>query len=339
MNFRNLIPISMRNRLNRMLGRDRRIASRDFLWDFARYWNHSGRANPEARDALLAKIIMTYHVLEKGLTMPARRLGFGKDVVQRLMSFVDEYVGRYGLDNWQVRHAVGVLKEYRELHLTMRYSFPSEEDEYWRTLATFLSKHPDITASHQIHITRDDFFALTNSPFPEFAKSRHMVRNYALEELPTERVIDAVKIALSAPSACNRQYTRCHCLSDKRICQALLSLQRGNRGFGPLASKVLVITVDREGIDSTGERNDIYTNGGMFLMNLCYALHYCNVAHCVLNWSRSADDDDAARSIIGNHLKKSETIVALLSCGIAPDEFDVAMSPRKELAEVLVIHE
>ena len=119
----------------------------------------------------------------------------------------------------------------------------------------------------------------------------------------------------------------------------MLSLQRGNRGFGHLASKVLVVTVDLEGIDSTGERNDIYTNGGMFLMNLCYALHYCNVAHCVLNWSRSADDDDAARSIIGNHLKKSETIVALLSCGIAPDEFDVAMSPRKELTEVLVVHE
>lgn len=338
MSLRDLIPIAIRNKLNRMLGRDRRFASKDFRSDFSRYWNHSGRANPKSHDALLANIIMAYHVLEKGLTMPERRLGFGKDVVGRLEMLIDEYVSLYKLDNRQVSHAVGVMKEYRELHSAVQYSWPSEDDKYWQALDAFLEKYSCIKASHQLHFTKEEFFADSNSPFPVFARSRHTVRNYAPEELPPEKIVDAVRIALSAPSACNRQYVRCHCITNRNTCQDLLNLQKGNRGFGHLASKVLVLTVDLEGIDSPGERNDIYTNGGIFLMNLCYALHYCNIAHCVLNWSRSAEDDAAARILIGERLKKSEVIVALLSCGFAPDEFDVAESPRKELDDVLVMH-
>ena len=100
-----------------------------------------------------------------------------------------------------------------------------------------------------------------------------------------------------------------------------------------MADKVLVVTADLAGIGEARERNDLYTNGGMFLMNLCYALFYYKVAHCILNWSRSPAEDKLARRIF--EIKPSESIVAILTCGEPPDEFDVAMSPRKTLAEVL----
>ncbi|MGN0854433.1 MAG: hypothetical protein ACI4R9_02805 [Kiritimatiellia bacterium] len=333
MRLQKLVPIRIRNILNAVMGRDKRIAARDFLWDFSRFWHYSGRANPHSRDALLAKIIMTYHVVEKGLTMPERRLGFGKDAVVRLSSLIEKFVSLYGSGNPQVLHAVGVLKEYRELHRAHL-----DSAEFLKTIDGLIAHYPMIPASCQPHITRDEFFARNNRPFPEFANSRHMVRNYAQTELPMGLVKAAVEIALTTPSACNRQYTRVHCLTGKGTCQKLLMLQKGNRGFGQFADKVLVVTVDLEGIDSTGERNDVFTNGGMFLMNLCYALHYCKIAHCVLNWSRSKEDDEAARGLLGRQVKRSETIIALLSCGLAPDEFDVAFSPRKCLADILVIH-
>ena len=46
----------------------------------------------------------------------------------------------------------------------------------------------------------------------------------------------------------------------------------------------------------------------------------------------------AARNIIGRRMKRSEVIIAVLTCGIAPIEFDVARSPRKTVDELLVIH-
>lgn len=124
-----------------------------------------------------------------------------------------------------------------------------------------------------------------------------------------------------------------YCLSGERK-KKLLELQGGNRGFGHLADKVLVVTSSLEGIATPGERNDIFVNGGMFLMNLCYSLHYHKIAHCILTWAQPLAKDAAAREIIGPTLKKEETIIALLSCGEAPGEFDVADSPRKSLDEV-----
>lgn len=338
MNLREFVPHFLRIRLNKLFGRDRRVASKDFLWDFKRFWAYSGLAYPQSPDALLAKVIMSYHVLEKGLTMPERRLGFGKDVVVRLMVLIRAYVERYGLENKQVCHAIGVLKEYRDLHRTELHACCESEEKFWRTLNAFLSDYATVTVARQMHVTRDDFFSRIDCPFPEFAQSRHTVRNYTQESVPVDKIVEAVKIAMTAPSACNRQYVRVHCITDKDACAQLLSLQKGNRGFGHLANKVIVVTADIEGIDSTGERNDVYTNGGIFLMNLCYALHYCRIAHCILNWSRSEADDNAARELLGEQLKKSETIVAVLSCGVAPKEFDVAASPRKELSEVFVVH-
>lgn len=337
MNANEMIPLPLRRWLNKLTGRDKRLAASGFVHDFARFWRHSGFASPCAREALLAKTIMAYHVIEKGLTMPERRLGFGKDVVKRLMRLIDEYVELYGFEDGQVRHAVGVLKEYRDLHAT-EFLKGGDDEGFWRSLNLFLLPYAEVDASCQLHVTRDAFFSKTECSFPAFAESRHTVRNYAQTDLPVERIVVAVQIAQTAPSACNRQYVRVHCVSDKGIGQRLLALQKGNRGFGQLANKVLVVTVDLEDIDSTGERNDVYTNGGIFLMNLCYALHYCKVAHCVLNWSRDEADDNAARALLGHRLKESETIVALLSCGIAPREFDVAVSPRKALDEILVVH-
>ena len=108
--------------------------------------------------------------------------------------------------------------------------------------------------------------------------------------------------------------------------QRLLEIQGGSRGFGHLADKVLIVTADLEDISFARERNDLYTNGGMFLMNLCYALHYERIGHCILNWSREPAEDRAMREFI--KIRPSESVIAILTCGEPTDEFDVCASPR-----------
>lgn len=301
-----------------------------FDYDKKRFYEHSACAGgSQTYEGMRARIIMGYHIVEKGLTMANRRMGFGKNAIMRLMDDVTEFESKFGKSDSQVNHAVGVIKEYLNLHSDFK-KLPEEAAtaEFWNKIGFFVEAHPSILASRQLHFSRDDFFAHNEDPFPIFASARHTVRNYSSEPIAESVIVDAVRLAGTAPSACNRQHCRVHYLNDKDVMRRVLNLQNGNRGFGHLASCLLIVTADIEDTVWNGERSDVYINGGIFLMNLCYALHYNKVGSCILNWSCLPETDIAVRRIVS--LKPSETIIALLSCGYVPAEFDVCESPRDD---------
>lgn len=310
--------------------------SRFFDYDRKRFARHSGLTNPSARQSLLSSITIDYHVLEKGLTMPNRRLGFGKDRVRHLISLLNRCSREFGITDDVAVHAVGVLRAYREIH-DVNFVKNDHDKDYWTSIDGFLDRYPSIPAVCQLHFTRERFFADRNADFRRLAFARHSVRNYAARELPVERLRRAVELASTAPSACNRQPCRVHCVTDANTIADVLKLQGGCRGFAALTNKLLILTSDLECAQKGRERNDVYTNGGIFLMNLCYALYHEEVAHCILNWSRTPKEDLKLRKLVA--MKPSESVVAVLSCGEAPDEFDVAVSPHKSVDETFVLHD
>src|SRR5690554_4399284 len=82
---------------------------------FLKYSSILSESNNQSK--LIARISMAYHGIEKGLTMPNRRLGFGKEGVLRVVSLCESYVkNKYDIKNNQFLHALGVLYEYRDLH-------------------------------------------------------------------------------------------------------------------------------------------------------------------------------------------------------------------------------
>ena len=309
-------------------------AGRCFRYDKKRLLKHSSYLRVDTPKKLVAQIAMGYHVVEKGLTMPARRMGFGQEKINKLMLQIHRYEKTYGPGEPQVVYAVGVLRAYWDLHKD--WEGKKRNPAFWQNLEGFLRSHPDIPPARQLHFTRESYFGALESPFPAFALSRHSVRHYGPGEIPVERIRAAVALAISAPSACNRQYVRVHCLSSKPQIASILAIQGGNRGFGHLADKLLVVTADLEGTVGEIERNDLFANGGIFVMNLSYALHYNKIVHCILNWSKSPREDRAMRRILS--LRPSENVVAVLTCGEAPEEFDVAASPRRTVDEILVMH-
>lgn len=320
--------------LKRMIRYDYLIVLRYFLHDANRFWRYSGVRPIRSKESSLAQIIMDYHVIEKGLTMPNRRLGFGKSPVRSLMDGVDRFVRLYGLHDSQVIHAIGVIKEYKTLHDLSKYDY-LEDSEYWNTLSGFCERYPDVPATQQIHITRAEFYKEKNSSFPQFAKARHTLRHYSNTHLSVKRLREAVELAMTAPSACNRQHIRVICVSSRALCREILAFQGGSRGFGQYADKLLIVTADLQDVTELRERTDAFVNGGIFLMNLCYSLFYCQIAHCILNWSAEIDRDSKLRGVV--NIPDSETVIALLSCGDTPDEFDVAMSPRKDVDKIFKV--
>lgn len=311
----------------RLRAQVRAEAARAFRYDQAQFMSHAGALHLDRRAAARAEIVMGYHVLEKGLTMPHRRLGFGKGAAVHLAQLVTSFEARFGADDPQVRHAVGVLRAYRALH--------RDGPEPMPRLDAFLAAHPDISAADEPHVSRSDFFAARDAAFPQFAASRHVCRHFA-GPVPRATITSAVELALTAPSACNRQHARVHVIDDPALRDRLFAVQGGTRGFGSDADKVLVVTADLSVVRWGWERHDGYVNGGIFVMNLCYALHYFGVAHCILHWSVSPAVDRAAHAFLG--IPANEAIVQVIACGMPPEEFDIAASPRLAVSEVLTWH-
>lgn len=302
-------------------------ARRAFNYDFRQFLDGAGALHLDRKAAACSEIVMAYHVLEKGLTMPHRRMGFGKGAVVHLINLINDFERRFGAGDSQVRHAVGVLGAYRELHRDWPEPLPRLDE--------FLAKHPEIPEAKQPHVRREDFFAARDASFPTFAASRHVCRHFA-GPVPRKTIEDAVALAMTSPSACNRQHARVHVIESHELRDKLFSLQGGTRGFGQDADKVIVVTADLSAVRWTWERHDAYTNGGIFVMNLCYALHYHGIAHTILHWSVSPQNDRAAHRLL--NIPANEAIVQVLACGIPPEEFDVASSPRRSPKEVTTWH-
>ena len=307
--------------------RVRREALRAFRYDRAQFMANAGALHLDRMAAARAEIVMGYHVLEKGLTMPRRRLGFGRGVVVHLVNLINSFEKRFGGDDSQVRHAVGVLRAYRELH--------RERPDPMPRLDAFLASHPDIPAADEPHVTREAFFAAKDAPFPQFAASRHVCRHFA-GPVPMKTIESAVELAITAPSACNRQPARAHVIDDPALRDRIFAEQGGTRGFGADTDKILVVTADLSTVRWGWERHDCYVNGGIFVMNLCYALHYLGVAHCILHWSVSPEVDRESHKFLG--IPWNEAIVQVIACGMPPEEFDVAASPRLAVSDVLTWH-
>ena len=307
--------------------RVKREAKRAFAYDRNQFMEGAGALHLDRKAAACAEIVMGYHVIEKGLTMPRRRLGFGKGAIVHLMNLIDSFERRFGTDEQQVRHAVAVLRAYRELHRDWPEPMPR--------LDAFLAARKAIAAAQEPHVKREDFFAAKDAPFPSFAASRHVCRHFA-GSVPRETIDAAVALAATAPSACNRQHARVHVIDSPELRDKLFALQGGTRGFGADADKVIVVTADLSAVRWAWERHDCYVNGGIFVMNLCYALHYHGVAHCILHWSVAPLTDRAAHELLG--IPSNEAIVQVIACGIPPDEFDVAASPRRAPEEIIAWH-
>ena len=316
----------------RLRARTARDAKRAFRYDVRRFMENAGALHLDRKAAACAEIVMGYHVLEKGLTMPRRRLGFGQGAVVHLVNLVCGFERRFGAGEPQVDHATRVLRAYWDLH--EKEGVDALDASTVSALRNFLSGRSG-AAAVEPHVTCESFFAAKDSPFPEFAASRHVLRHFA-KPVPRETVEAAVSLAMTAPSACNRQHARVHVVDDHDLRDRLFALQGGTRGFGSDADKVIVVTSDLSAIRWGWERNDCYVNGGIFVMNLCYALHYHGVAHCILHWSVPPEADRAAHELLG--IPPNEIIVQLLACGLPPDEFDVAASPRRGVDEILTWH-
>ena len=306
-----------------------------FLHDARMYVRYSnGFFCNDNKKKLLDYLIVFYHPIEKGLAMPDCRLGFGKERIEKVISICNEYLRKYEDIPDVLRDTVEVIAEYDRLHKSNNYRL---DEELQKHIDDLLIRFKDVTPSSQLSFNREDFFSKSDSPFPEFACSRRSLRDYETKQTIDEDVLkSAVELAISAPSTCNRQSVKIHLVKDKALVRGVLAMQSGNRGFGDRADKVLVITSDLQSWNVPGERFSPYIDGGIFAMNLLYALHYHHIGACPLNWSENVEKSRALNRFLG--IPSHEIVIMMICCGLPPSNFKIVRSKRKSLNDILEEH-
>jgi nitroreductase len=333
--LKKLLPLSVYNFV-RERARYNRL-KKSFDYDLNHYFKYSMNLDDNSEGKLISRIILDTHVIEKGLTMPDTKLGFGSVRLNILMDNVSLFVQRYNIHNPQLLHAYSVLVEYFNFHKQEGFDLKATDVvKYENLLALKASKQINVTQRNQIETTSTDYFSKLNGSFKEFSESRSSLRNYDSQLVPIEMLESALDLARNTPSACNRQSVRVHLYTNKDKISKILDIQGGNRGFGHLANFLIAVTFKPKIYFEQNERNSGHVDGGMYCMNILYALHTQKLAACILNAAHAPEKDIKMRQVA--NVPEDEVFVAFIAGGYAPKTFKIARSFRYPLNHILTKH-
>ena len=274
----------------------------------------------------LALLMIMSHVLEKGITMPNRRLGFGYDRVRSIIVHATNAIKQYPIECIEIQSTLKDLEQYLQIHQDANFHLPVDIESGIKNLL----EHKIKDTKKCFEITSEDYFT-PNNDYGEFTHQRHSVRWYDDQKVNHETLYKAIELAQAAPSACNRQSTRVYVIEDAAKKEAVLNLQNGNRGFGYLADKIILLTADMR-YWNYKERTSSFLDAGIFCMSLLNALHYYHIGACTLNAHLSISQRKLLRDIVG--YSKTEIPVVFISIGNVPQKFMICGSQRLETEQI-----
>ncbi|EAR12264.1 hypothetical protein PI23P_06560 [Polaribacter irgensii 23-P] len=301
-----------------------------FYYDLHRFSKYSIKNTyPSKHTQLTAKIISLYHVIEKGLIMPDRRLGYGKDRIELLITLLKQYKESYSCGlSVHYNSALKVLQTYIDIHKDSTINV-----DY---IVIFLKNESRLekASGGSFELKKEVFKEKSKGDFEDLVSIRKSIRNFSKESVSLDTIYDAIKIAQNSPSTCNRQSSRVYLFSEKVKIMQVLKLQEGSRGFDHKIDKLLMIGYDIEAYQGSGDRYSGYIDASLFAMSLLYALTYKGLGSVSLNWSKSKEKDINLRKVI--NIKESHNIVFFIGVGNLNDKTDIAVSTRHNLDDILL---
>jgi nitroreductase len=306
----------------------------EYFMDFVMYkkWNYNSK-NVTTQGSYEAKIFRLTHVLEKGMSLSDPRLGYGKEKIQNLLKYLYEYndLG-FNKNATAYQDAIVALQQYIEFHKKLNY----ENEEYERAISGMLVDVTQPIHAGVIAMTSEELEKMVHGEFPEFFNSRHSVRQFSSRPVAVEVVAKAVEIAKKAPSACNRQSCKVYYFNSLEVNEQLGKVILGNNGFEKEVRKYLVVTSDISAFYDPFERNQAYVDGGIFAMALVESLHYYGVGSCILQNGENYLRSQKIHKILPR-IPVNEKIILYIAIGYYKEAFNVAVSQRKRLDEVLKV--
>lgn len=296
------------------------------------FYRHSMVFKQNTFNKIESRIVLHYHGIEKGFLHSNFRFRFAEARIKELIKLLtlDEVVK--SKDKTQIAAAYLAMCKYYERHesnnIDISDYFTKEDYEFFKKLTTL-----DLCIIKDYD--KNSYFEHVNDNFLDFSKSRSSVRSFTGEKIPFQTIEKVIEIAKNAPSVCNRQPTKVYYVENKEKIDKVLQIQGGLTGYTNGISQLMVVVSDRNYFYSVGERNQLYVDGGIFLMNLLYALHFYKIAACPAHWGHNNDKDKQIMRELS--LSESEKVICVIPIGIPKDKFKTTLSLRRDNNEILKI--
>lgn len=316
--------IHMKNKIKSLLKKIHSsiLLELNFLYDYKKFKkNYTKEGNYKNDNSTKAWILQDKHRLEKAFSLPVPRFGFGEQVIERLIKNLRLYSQK---DNIYYI-GVGALKAYKIFHemnnveVPIFYTelikkIPNEDLENKKTEISGFLKSSDIKETENV------------STFKEFSESRYSCRNYNKNKVITPEILrEITELTITAPSVCNRQHWKIYFLSGKKK-DFILKLQNGNIGFTDNIPMIALVVSDISAFYTPNERNQAYTDGGIFAMNLMYAIQSKGMQSCPLNWCSSYINENKIEK--AKIVKPNESAIVVIAFGYPNKNATYAKSPR-----------
>ncbi|MFY0185821.1 nitroreductase family protein [Stenotrophomonas sp. PUT21] len=266
-----------------------------------------------------------YHMVEKGLALPAPRPGFGVEVTKRLSAQMESAL-LDGICDHEVLLSADALESYAAFN---RRNAATSHHAVAAILENVRNRGVEVTDQAVKFPEPRTVDARSNL---SLLTSRASVRTFSGMPVPRDVLLQAAIAAQHAPCVCNRQASHIYFLTEKEDREKALSYQNGNRGFGDTADVIAIITVDIAQMLEPIERYQHWIDGGLFAQNFLLAIHAQGYGACPLNWSAPVMCDIGIRKL--GYLPPSESIVMMVAIGALKEAYQVARSERRPLSDV-----
>lgn len=272
------------------------------------------------KDKIEWRILLLSHSLEKGLSIQNPRIDFGIEKASDLKKLLIIYDNK---ESYVYKEGISVLSAY----IDYRKKNNLDYGLFVIPNVNFDSKGGGITK-----LTINDV-KYNETNFIELCKKRHSVRNFSAKYVSIDDVKKAVQIALTCPSACNRQMIKVYTTNDIKKNSKIAKLIPGNIGFKDENCRYLILTSDMKAFDYY-EINQWYLNGGIFISYLQLAFTSNNIGSCIYQWPKIKDNNKKLKQLL--NIPKNEEVLTILAVGYYKDDFVVLKAKRKNVDDVLI---
>jgi nitroreductase len=304
---------------------------RNYGIDFLLFYKHSTLFKQNSYEKIESLLILKYHSIEKGFLHDPIRFSFGKQNVIEIIKLLRREDIISNCRKTQIAASYLSICTYYEFHAENNVdisSFFSKKDyDFFKSISVL--KYTCVETKNE-----NEYFKDSKADFLTFSNSRSSVRDFSGKLIPLETIEKVIELAKNAPSVCNRQPVKVYYIDDKSKIDSIFDIQKGLKGYTDNISQLLIVVSDRSYFYSVGERNQLYIDGGLFLMNLLYALHFYKISSCPANWGLSFDADRKVMKIL--NMRESEKVICLVPIGLPQSEFKTTLSLRRSINEILI---
>jgi nitroreductase len=169
--------------------------------------------------------------------------------------------------------------------------------------------------------------------FRALCEKRHSVRWFKSKPVPREIIDNAIAVAVTAPSACNRQPFQFFVFDDPAQASQIGAIPMGTAGFSENFQCVIVVVADLSAYPFEKDRHIIYIDSALASMQFILAVETQGLNSCAINWP---DIERHEREMSKRlELEPYQRPVMLIAVGYADEKGLVPFSEKRVLKDTV----